>query len=156
MRIYLLRHGIAADTSPDFKRELTAEGREKLAAVLKIARRAEVEPELVVSSPLVRALQTGEIAREILRVEAPIHQTRALVPDAGPHQIWDELREMRNLDSVLLAGHEPLLSSLVAFLLDAPSLQVRMSKAALVAIEMEHFRGSPSGTLRWMLTPKVC
>ncbi len=158
MRIYLLRHGIAEDASPrvpDFKRQLTGEGRKKLSAVLRLARHAEVQPGLVISSPLVRAMETAEMTREALRVEAPVHQTRALEPDRGPHQVWEELRGLRNLDEVLLAGHEPLLSSLTAFLLGAPELQVHMAKAALVAIELEHFRGEPHGVLRWMITAKL-
>jgi phosphohistidine phosphatase len=158
MRIYILRHGIAEDASPrtpDFKRELTDEGRRKLAGVLRLARRAGVQPELVISSPLVRAVQTAEMAREALHVEAAIHETRTLVPEGSPHKVWEELSGLRNLDAVLLAGHEPLLSSLTAWLLGAPELQVNMSKAAMVSIEMEQFRGEPHGILRWMVTPKL-
>jgi phosphohistidine phosphatase len=158
MRIYILRHGIAEEASPrtpDFKRELTEEGRRKLTAVLRLARRAGVQPELVMSSPLVRAVQTAGMAREILQVEAALHETRALVPDASPRNVWEELRGLRNLDAVLLAGHEPLLSSLTAWLLGSPGLQVHMGKAAMVCIEMEQFRGDPHGILRWMITPKL-
>ena len=158
MRIYILRHGIAEEAStrtPDFKRELTDEGRKKLAAVLRVARRAGVQPELVVSSPLVRAVQTAEMAREMLQVDAAIHETRALVPEGSPRIVWDELRGLRNLEAVLLAGHEPLLSSLTAYLLGVPELQVHMGKAALVCIEMDQFRGEPYGALRWMVTPKL-
>jgi phosphohistidine phosphatase len=158
MRIYLLRHGIAEDAgprTPDAKRELTDKGRTKLAAILQVARRAGVQPELVLSSPLVRAVQTAEMAREILGVESPVQQTPLLVPEADPHKVWEELCGLRNLDEVLLAGHEPLLGELSAWLLGSPMLQVRMTKAALVCIEMEHFRGQPQGILNWMLTPKL-
>jgi phosphohistidine phosphatase len=158
MRIYILRHGIAEEASahtPDFKRELTEEGRKKLAAVLRLARRAGVQPELVVSSPLVRAIQTAEMAREVLQVEAPVHETRTLVPEGGPRNVWEELRGLRNLEAVLLAGHEPLLSALTAYLLGVPELQVHMGKAAMVCIEMDQFRSEPHGTLRWMVTPKL-
>jgi phosphohistidine phosphatase len=158
MRIYLLRHGIAEDAGgriPDFKRELTGEGRKKLNAVLRMARRAGVQPELVVTSPLVRAVQTAEMAREVLQVEAPVQETHVLEPESSPRQVWGELSGLRNLDSVLLAGHEPLLSSLTAYLLGAPSLQLHMAKAAMVAIEIESFRGEPHGILRWMVTPKL-
>jgi phosphohistidine phosphatase len=158
MRIYLLRHGIAEEASsrtPDFKRELTDEGRKKLAGVLRLARRAGVQPELVMSSPLVRAIQTGEMAREVLQVEAAVHETRTLVPEGSPRVVWEELRGLRNLEAVLLAGHEPLLSTLTAWLLGAPELHVHMAKAAMVSIEMDQFRGEPHGSLRWMITPKL-
>jgi phosphohistidine phosphatase len=158
MRIYILRHGIAEDASPrtpDFQRELTEEGRRKLTGVLRLARRAGVQPELVISSPLVRAVQTGEMAREVLKVEAPVQETQTLVPEGSPRNVWEELRGLRNLEAVLLAGHEPLLSTLTAWLLGAPELQVHMGKAALVSIEMDQFRGDPHGVLRWMVTPKL-
>jgi phosphohistidine phosphatase len=158
MQLYLLRHGIAEDAgprTPDAKRELTEKGRSKLAAVLTLAHRAEVEPELVLSSPLVRAVQTAEMARDILGVEAPIEQTALLVPEGSPQKVWEELRGLRNLDVVLLAGHEPLLSSLGAWLLGVPELQIHMSKAALVSIELKTVHGSPHGILNWMITPKL-
>lgn len=158
MRIYLLRHGIAEDAgprTPDAKRELTDKGRTKLAGVLRVARKAEIRPELILSSTLVRAVQTAEMAREILGVEAHVQETRVLVPEGSPQDVWEELRGLRNLDEVMLAGHEPLLGNLVAWLLGASTLQVRMSKAALVSIEMAHFRGEPHGVLNWMITPKL-
>lgn len=158
MRIYILRHGIAEEATPrtpDFKRPLTGEGRKKLAAVLRMAKGAGVQPELVMSSPLVRAVETAGMAREILQVEAPVHETRTLVPEGSPRIVWEELRGLRNLESVLLAGHEPLLSSLVAWLLGAPDMQIHMGKAAMVSIEMELLRGDPHGILRWMVTPKL-
>jgi phosphohistidine phosphatase len=158
MRIYLLRHGIAEDAgprTPDSQRQLTDKGRHRLAAVLKIARRAEVQPGLVLSSPLIRAVQTAEMAREILETEAPVQLTPALVPEASPQEVWQELRGLRTFDEILLAGHEPLLSQLTSWLLGAPALQVHMGKAALVSIEMDNFRGDPRGILNWMLTPRL-
>jgi phosphohistidine phosphatase len=162
MRIYLLRHGIAEDAgpgTPDDKRELTDKGRTKLAGVLRLARRAakadNARLELVLSSPLVRAVQTAEMAREILGVESPVEQTNVLLPAASPQKVWEELQGLRNLDEVLLAGHEPLLSSLAAWLLGAPKLQVHMTKAALLSIELAVFRGETHGILNWMVTPKL-
>jgi phosphohistidine phosphatase len=158
MRIYLLRHGIAEDAgprTPDAKRELTGEGRKKLESVLRLAKRAGVKPDLVISSPLVRAVQTAELAREILGVETPVQKIGALVPDGRPNDVWDELRGLRNLDEIVLAGHEPLMSELAAWLLGSPALRVDMKKAAMVCIEFEQFRGEPHGMLKWMATPKL-
>ena len=67
MQIYLLRHGIAEDARPghsDAKRALTKEGGERVAEVIKAARRAGAEPSLIVSSPFVRAVETARIAAE--------------------------------------------------------------------------------------------
>ena len=158
MRIYLLRHGIAEDAGPklpDAKRELTDEGRKKLQNVLRAAARARVRPELVLSSPLVRAIQTAEMVREILDVESPVQLTPLLVPEGHPHKVWEELRGLRNFGEILLAGHQPMLGELTAYLLGSPDLQVHMTKAALLSIEIENTRGEPRGILNWMLTPKI-
>jgi phosphohistidine phosphatase len=158
LRIYLLRHGIAEDAGPkkpDAKRELTEEGRKKLTSVLRLAKRADVKPELVLTSPLVRAVQTAEMAREILGVDPEIQQTSMLAPDSSPGNAWAELRGHRKLDEVLLAGHEPLFSQLAAMLLGSPGLKIHMTKAGLVSIEMEQFGAEPRGVLRWMITPKL-
>ena len=71
MEIYLLRHGLAEDQAPagrDGDRRLTDEGRTKLHRVMARAHTAGVNPALILSSPLVRAMQTAEIAAQELRL----------------------------------------------------------------------------------------
>jgi phosphohistidine phosphatase len=158
MEIYLLRHGIAEDAGPgmpDSARALTAEGRDKLRRVLKRARQANVAPSLVLSSPYRRALETAGLAAETLGYEGRVVQTEALVPDASPHALWEELRARRGEAAILLASHEPLMSSAAAFLLGCPTLQVEMKKAALLRLDCERFGGEPRCILKWMLTPAL-
>src|SRR6516162_4328582 len=120
MEIYLLRHGIAEDARIghlDADRELTAEGRDKLRRVLKRARSADVSPGLILSSPYKRAIQTADVAAEVLGYKGKVVETKALIPDAPPHEAWEELRERQSESAILLASHEPLMSTLAAFLL---------------------------------------
>lgn len=158
MEIYILRHGIAENQRPghsDAERSLTGEGRDKLRLVLGRAREAEVLPSLILTSPLIRAVQTAEIAGEILGYQQKIIRTEALLPSSAPHEVWEEIRGRRNETGLLLAGHEPQLSQLVAFLLGTAALQVDMKKGALVRIDVDQFSGNPRGVLKWMLTPKL-
>jgi phosphohistidine phosphatase len=158
MVIYLLRHGIAEDRSPtgsDAGRRLTDEGKEKLRRVLSRARGAKVQPSLILTSPLVRAIQTAEIAAEELRYTGPLVRTDALVPESSPQDVWEEIRGRRGEDALLLAGHEPLFSATTAYLLGAPSLQIDFKKGALARIDLERFSGEPRGVLQWILTPKL-
>ena len=153
MQIYLLRHGIAENTSPDSERALTAEGREKLRRVLARACSADVAPSLILSSPYRRAMETAEIAVELLNYQGKVVKTRALVPDASPFDAWEEIRKRPEEPVILLASHEPLMSSLAAFLLGSPALVVDMKKAALVRVDCERIGPEPKGVLKWMLTP---
>jgi phosphohistidine phosphatase len=156
MEIYLLRHAIAENARPGLKdadRALTDEGRQKLQRVLERARNAGVTPGLILSSPFRRALETAEIAMESLKYRGKIVQTAALVPDGNPRQVWDEIRSRKSESAVLLASHEPLMSSLVAHLLASPALMVDIKKAGLARIDCDGFGPEPRGVLKWLLTP---
>ena len=154
MEIYLLRHAIAENAragQPDSERELTDEGRDKLRRVLLRARTAGVKPSVILSSPYCRALETATAAKEVLGGE--IERTNALLPDASPHDAWEAIHPHKSEDAVLLASHEPLMSSMAAFLLGCPALEVDMKKSALVRIDCDRFGPQPKGVLKWMLTP---
>jgi len=157
LRIYILRHGIAEGAharGSDADRALTQEGKQKLRRVLERAKAAGVRPSLVLTSPLKRALQTAEIAAAILDVKPEPVRTKALLPENQPEGVWSELRA-QNAEEVLIAGHEPLLSRVVAFLLGVPALQVNMKKAGMVAVTVEIMGAQPRGIFEWMLTPKI-
>jgi phosphohistidine phosphatase len=158
VELYVFRHGIAEDAPPggkDADRALTDDGRKKVVDVVKAARRAGLAPSLIISSPYVRAVQTAKSAAEVLGYKGEIVSIDALVPHGTPEGVWKELRDYSEETAILLAGHEPLLSLLVAHLLAAPELRVEMKKAALVRIDVESFGPAPLGTLRWMITPKL-
>lgn len=158
MELYLLRHGIAEDGLPgtsDSDRRLTQEGREKTIAVLNMARRSGVNPSLILSSPYVRANQTAEIAAKELGYKEEIQLLESLVPHGAPQAVWADIRDYADEPSILLAGHEPLMSYLAAYLLNAPSLRVDMKKSALIRIDFQIASAVPYGVLRWMLVPKL-
>ena len=157
MRIYILRHGIAEDAaraSSDAARALTADGKQRLRLVLGRAREAGVRPSIILTSPLKRALETAEMAATVLDVKRGLVTTNALAPSSTPQRVWNEIRAQRT-DRVLIAGHEPLLSQVVGFLLRCPALQLDLKKGALVSLDVDAGESGPSGTLKWVLTPKL-
>src|SRR6187431_140280 len=84
MQLYFLRHGEAdwpGWTKPDDERPLTDFGKKEVRQVGKFLVRLKVNPDLVVSSPLPRALQTAEIAAEQLKTK--LRQDEALEPGFG-------------------------------------------------------------------------
>jgi phosphohistidine phosphatase len=158
MQIYLLRHGIAEDARAgqgDSERALTGEGRDKLRRVLKRAKAGDASPDAILSSPYRRAVETAQVAVEVFGYTGEIVRTRALVPEASPQDVWDEIRALKIEGSILLASHEPLMSSTVAFFLACSELHVEMKKGALVRVDCERVGLHPRGVLRWMLTPAV-
>ena len=158
MQLYLLRHGSAERIQPggsDAERKLTAAGREEVRRAIAGSRRAKMAPTLILSSPYARAIETAEIAVQVLGFTGKIVRTEALVPSASPEQVWHEICNRQDEVQVLLAGHEPLLSRLAAYLLNSPSLQIEMSKATLVRIDLDRLASNPHGVLKWMAPTEV-
>src|ERR1039458_985249 len=120
------------------------------------ARTADLDPSLILSSPYRRAVETAAVAAEVLAYKGETVRTRVLVPEASPYDVWEEIRDRKTERAILLSSHEPLMSSLAAFLLDSPALRVEMKKAALVRIDCDRFGPKAAGVLKWMLTPGVC
>lgn len=158
MQVYLLRHGIAEEASastPDADRALTSEGKRKLKRVLSSIAAAEVRIDVIVSSPLKRALQTAEIARTCFKTEESILQSRALQPNASPEGVWDEIRAHRSAEALMLVGHNPLFAGLAGHLLGSDSIHVDFKKGAVMSIEFESLGTKPRGVLRWYVTPRL-
>lgn len=158
MQVYLLRHGVAEDGGPgtsDADRALTQDGRRKLRQVLKAAADAGVQPALILTSPLKRAVQTAEMARKALGYKNEILRTKALIPSSSVEQVWEEIRVHRDEQSLLLVGHNPLFDHLAAYLLGRQEVQIDVKKGAILRIDLENFPAEPKGILRWYLTPKL-
>lgn len=153
-----MRHGIAEDSQSgqsDSERALTPDGKKKLRNVLRAAREAEVTPSLILTSPLKRAVQSAELAAEILDYRGDLLRTKALEPGAHPRMVWEEIRIHKDEAEILLSGHEPLFSTLTAFLLGCPDLQVEFKKGGMACVEIDRFGAEPHGVLKWMITPKL-
>jgi phosphohistidine phosphatase len=157
MEVYILRHGIAESRGgmEDAERALVPEGKKKLRAVLRIAAEAGVAPEVILTSPLRRAVETAELAAEVLGYRGEILRTDALLPERSPLDVWEEIREHEDKGQVLVSGHEPQLSHLGAVLLGAPSVQIDLKKGSLLRIDVDAPSRQPQGVLRWYLTPAL-
>ena len=157
MNLYILRHGIAADRSSEYPddnlRPLTRKGIDRMRREAKGMSAIGVAPDLIISSTLVRAIQTAEIVQQGLSAPSSMANSEALVPWAHPSQILRELAESHStLSSVMVVGHEPHLSSLVSYILTGEvSWLISLKKGALCSIDL-----SPSGRgqLLWALAPR--
>ncbi len=158
MQLFLLRHGIAEENAPsgqDADRALTADGRRKLRQVLEAAAEAGVQPTLILTSPLKRALQTAQIAERVFKYKNELLRTKALAPGSTAEQVWEEIRVHREEASLLLVGHNPLFGELASYLLGSKDIQIDFKKGALLRIDLESFGPHPRGVLRWHLTAKL-
>ena len=134
--IWLLRHGDAADGSPDAERPLTDKGERQARNAGRALKRLGVEFDACLTSPKVRARETARIACEELGVEWSEHSAL----QGGP---FDPNEVAAGLEEVLLVGHDPDFSMAVHTLTGA---QVRMKKGGLAA--------TSKGELIVMLRPR--
>jgi phosphohistidine phosphatase len=134
--LWLLRHGDAAEGSPDAERPLTDKGKEQARAAGRALKELGVKPAACLTSPKVRALDTARIACEELGIE-PQHEPKLAGGPFDPEALAAGLG-----DDVLLVGHDPDFSMAVHSLTGA---QVRMKKGGLAGVE--------KGELKVLLRP---
>lgn len=158
MRVYILRHAIAEPSRPglaDSKRELTAEGRKELQRVVLGLRKLKIRPDVILSSRYRRAWDTALIAAEALQDPPQVLEFDPLIPAGSPPEIWTGLRKFSSESSVMLVGHEPLLTQFAAFLLASPMLDLKLKKSGFIRIDVEDPHAKPpAGTMRWLLSPE--
>lgn len=161
MKLYIMRHGPAEDYAPsgrDADRVLTATGRERVRSVARALTNDDEAPLAILSSPLARALQTAEIVAAVTALEergGTVEARREMAPGGAAPTLVDELVRAKRR-RVMIVGHEPDLSSLVAHLVGQPPPQ-GMLKAMVVGISIDLHEGAERARpkLRFILDPKT-
>lgn len=159
MNLYLLRHGIAVDPSAsvkDAERPLTPRGRRRLAQIAGAMRALRISYDLILASPYVRARQTAEITVRALKLRKKLESFEALTPGGNPQALIQHLNGLRpRPKNVLLVGHEPYLSKLVALLTSGnTNMEMDFKKGGFCKLEIETLRCGRCATLVWLLAPR--
>jgi phosphohistidine phosphatase len=161
MMLSLLRHGIAVqggspEEGNDSERPLTAKGERRVQQIAEGMSELGLEYDLILSSPYRRAQQTAERVAEILGTPSSVQLSDLLTPAASARQLITMLRNKhRDLQHILLVGHEPCLSRLISTLLTGgPDLTVDMKKGGLCTLDLEALRYGRCASLVSLLTPR--
>jgi phosphohistidine phosphatase len=154
MLLYLLRHADADTVAPsDEARILSEKGQAQAKKVARYCEAHDMQLSLVLSSPVRRAHETAQIVSSTLRSELVVAPWLAC--GMHPHQALEELRAYRSQSSVMLVGHEPDFSQLIAHLLGMPTNNaIHVRKASLTLIDLEIFRAG-AATLLFSLPCKL-
>jgi phosphohistidine phosphatase len=155
MKLYLLRHGTASDVAPsDAARELTREGEEEAQIAGSALAELGVKPSHILSSPLVRARQTAEIAAQALKVHREVESVDELANGTTTPALLKALKSRSSADEILLVGHMPSLSEHLAALIGSKSPQgLPLGKGSVACVDMDELRPG-RGQLRWLLRQK--
>jgi phosphohistidine phosphatase len=161
MNLYLLRHGIAVEPGPpghekDSERPLTPKGQHQLRQIAAAMKKMDLWFDLILSSPFLRAKQTAEIIAGSLKLKRQPGFSDVLTPDGNPKALIRQLNESKPVpENVLLVGHEPYLSRLIALLTTGETgMAIDLKKGGLGKLEAESLRLGRCATLVWLLTPQ--
>lgn len=161
MWIYLLRHGIAEDSrsgQPDEQRALTQEGWDRLEIAAKTWQKLVPTPELVLTSPLLRARETAQVLAKAVGFAGELRHEDTLVPHVRPEQTITVLEAelLSQTASLAVVGHEPHLGYLLGSLLTGhPHISIPFQRGSLVGVETESTSNLIAG-LRFSLGQKLC
>ena len=113
--------------------------------------------DVVLTSPLERALQTARIAVEALRPRPPLKILRPLAPGGGQGGVLAAISGLPPDASVMLVGHEPDLTELmVALLVDhRADFPIVFRKGGLARLDFDGTARRGGGRLVFHLPPKA-
>ena len=157
MEIYFLRHASAGDKKlpgkKDEKRPIDAKGEEQSHQVGKLLASLGVQPDVFISSPLTRAVQTAHIVAEEIGFADDIALEDALRPDASYEKFEDMLDEYRKYKAIVVTGHDPNLSEFLSLLVTSGGNEEAfdLRKGGVAKIE----RKKQSAVLLWCISPRI-
>lgn len=143
----------STDSGTDFDRPLNERGVRSARLIGRQLTDAGLNPELVISSPAVRAISTARLAAEAGGWDCAIREEMAFY-EGSLAQISDIVRSSGNLSRVMAVGHQPTWSSLAESLTGEP---VDMRTATVAVIErraVEPGSGGAWGTLARVIQPR--
>jgi phosphohistidine phosphatase len=157
MTLYLLRHGIAEDYSPegDTGRRLTLQGTFQVAMIAKGLHKLGVHFDRIIASPLVRAQETAEIIGRITEFHGTIERDIRLQPEERFEIVSAMIAECSDISSILFVGHQPAMGRIVGGLCAGGELDIDVPPAALRVVSVHSLRPHARGTLLWSLSPSV-
>ena len=160
LELLLLGHGFAEEPCPvraDGERALTPVGRRRTRAVAERLVSLGLGCDQLVTSPLVRALQTAEIAVAaglVAEGSAGLRVDGALAPGGDPLPLVAEIQRsvsrQTRVRRLALVGHEPDLGALAAQLIGAPEGVIALKKAGIALLLL----GSGRGQLKLLMAPR--
>lgn len=161
MELYIIRHAIAQPLGrkndfTDEKRALTAEGRDRIRDAARGLRKLGVELDLILTSPLLRAVETAEVVATVFGISRKeIEQTGNLAPGSSPAGLLAELKNRTGVESVALVGHQPDLGELICKVIRGDGgFSLELKKGSVCCLSVTETVPELHGTLSWLMTPR--
>src|SRR6478609_5062887 len=142
MIIYIVRHASAGqhltNSKKDEKRPLDADGIEQCGVVGRALAALNVQPEVIISSPLKRSTQTASLVGNELGYEGKLQLDAGLRPEAGLADFRKLLEKYARQEAIMVVGHNPNLSQFLGAVISEPGgeASLELKKGAVAKVEM--------------------
>ena len=112
--------------------------------------------DVILTSPLVRAVETAEVVRQGLCASGQPVTSEALAPTGQPAALLEQIvTDYSSAGRVMVVGHEPYLSGLISVLATGdPAPVIRLKKGSLCKLRVPSPRYGRCGWIEWSLTPR--
>src|ERR1044071_8918439 len=161
MELYFIRHALAEPLGKnneftEEKRALTDEGRARMREIAKGLKRLGIELDLILASPLVRAVETAEIVAAGLGLsKKDTRQTAGLAPGGSVDELFAEIKSHQEVESIALVGHQPDLGTLASRIISCGDQgAIQLKKGGVCSVAVAETVPSLRGELVWLLTPR--
>ncbi len=160
MNLYIIRHGeavrVGGAITRDADRVLTPGGERDARRVGEALARIDGSVRLVLTSPLVRAVQTGRLVGAAFATAPTVEPSELLLPGFRHKALLEKLASLPGGESVVLVAHQPDLTQLISWLItDDSSTSIGMAPAAVAHVSVAPPLQSGEAMLRWLLTPEI-
>jgi phosphohistidine phosphatase len=140
MNLYILRHASAgvrrASLIVDNKRPLDKEGKEQCLLVGRYLSAIKVQFDLIISSPLKRALQTASLVGTEVAYDSKIQVSEVVSPSGTVAGFQALVGDLKGHENVLIVGHNPNLPQFLGSLISSPRpATIRMRKGAIARVD---------------------
>jgi phosphohistidine phosphatase len=153
MKLYVIRHAIAIERGggiADEDRYLTSRGRESFRLNAKAFAKKGIIPDCIVTSPLVRCVQTADILAEALNFSGELVVSRDLAPGFALQGLFRIIASCAGAQKIAIIGHEPDLGILVEALLKLEDL-FSLKKGMVVALDLDPQQQAMPARLNWIM-----
>jgi phosphohistidine phosphatase len=155
--LLLMRHAKSdwdAEYGSDHDRPLSERGTKSAKLMGRVLAEEGLEPGQVISSTALRARSTAELAIAAGKWHSGLALDRALYEE-GPKGVLSAAASSPEVSSLMLVGHQPTWSMLVAAL-TGESAEMKTATVAVVDLDLEAWAGLPeaTGELKRVLQPR--
>jgi phosphohistidine phosphatase len=157
MIIYFVRHASAGQhlTNPkrDEKRPLDTDGIDQCGTIGRALAAMNVQPDVIVSSPLKRATQTASLIGNELGYEGKLQLEPALRPESAFTDFRRMLEKYSKHEALMVVGHNPSITEFLARMIGKTGCETLIDFKKGAVARAETMR--QSAALNWFLTPKL-